>query len=426
MNSKKWIISFDIERILELVITLLVIIGTNSIFSTSQDFNFPTSTLLMLSLGVNFIFVLKRFDLMKNDNKLFFFSMFWTLIMLIYSLAAPGNFKIFIRSFVIIFILLLFHFKKIFILRRPESFFKDYSTIIKILGIISLFFWIFASILKVMPSTGYQTIYWGREILVKSYFNIYFEWQNDLRLFNQVIYRNIGIFTEAPMLSLHLSIAYLFEFFVLGNKKLKTFFLYFALTLSTFSTTGILLLLLSYFSDVILKSIYLLFKKHIVNYVIVLIPIIVFVVFQISRNLLLEKLSTFSGSSRLEDFSIGFRAWMENPIFGEGFGNIEVRRSFMSAYRISRAESGFTSSLMAILSEGGLFLATAFIWPMLMWLVRSIKILNSSMFIFTTLIIFLVVTTTFEHTPLMICLLAFFYIWLIEEKSEKLSNKLFI
>lgn len=80
-----------------------------------------------------------------------------------------------------------------------------------------------------------------------------------------------------------------------------------------------------------------------------------FVVVLIALNFLLEqKLGTSSGSTRVDDFAAGYKAWMDAPLFGNGYGNSAAYKKYMSSFR--RNNLGFSNSPMQVLAYGGIYL----------------------------------------------------------------------
>ena len=125
---------------------------------------------------------------------------------------------------------------------RSEVLLK-YRNVVFIIALVSLFFWLLGSILHFLhPSGIVQSVWTGDPKVVPSYYGFYFETQ---KLYGVI--RNTAIFTEAPMSSLHFSIAMLVEVYVDKKKSLFKIFLFSIAILSSFSTTGIILLIVVYY-----------------------------------------------------------------------------------------------------------------------------------------------------------------------------------
>ena len=86
------------------------------------------------------------------------------------------------------------------------DFLDTFVKIILIFAIVSLIFWTFGSILKVVHPTNVVINNWNGGLPTPSYFNLYFETQG-IHFFGTTIIRNSGMFAEAPMWSLMLSSA---------------------------------------------------------------------------------------------------------------------------------------------------------------------------------------------------------------------------
>lgn len=233
---------------------------------------------------------------------------------------------------------------------------KKFGNVILIISIGSLFFWMFGSVLKIFGPSGVLYTSWtgnGKLAAINSYYNLYFEYQkNDFfGLLNENIWRNTAIFTEAPMASLMFSTA--FSFFYLyddAQEKIKCLILAFAVV-STTSSAGITVLLLSI-------GLRYLFKKNSNKYQktlkIITIPLVFFVFTLAMLYVVDQKVSTNSGSTRVDDFVAGYKAWQDSPFFGNGFDNSVSIIKYMSSFRSNN--TGFSNSLMQVLAYGGIYL----------------------------------------------------------------------
>ena len=92
------------------------------------------------------------------------------------------------------------------------SIYSKFSTIVEVLALVSTIVWFFTEIVGVISPNMSITIAWGNEHPVGGVFGLYFECQLE-NTFGLYIYRNSGIFCEAPMFSLVLSFALLYELF---------------------------------------------------------------------------------------------------------------------------------------------------------------------------------------------------------------------
>ena len=135
------------------------------------------------------------------------------------------------------------------------------------------------------------------------------------------MYRNTSIFYEAPKYSLILCIALFYEMFFRENCKKNNIIILIMTILTTFSLVVIKLMmkLEGFFKSKILMVICLI--------------ILVFTIGRFINNMLEIKSSTTSYSDRIDDYVAGYKAWMENPLIGNGYGNNEVIKKYMSSFR---------------------------------------------------------------------------------------------
>lgn len=227
-----------------------------------------------------------------------------------------------------------------------------YRNLIVLVSIISLFFWMFGSLLGLISYTGMIKSTWSSTtqlVNVKSYYNIYFEPQN-IKAFGilPIMARNCACFTEGPMAALNFSLALIIDVVLdKHNSKKKTIILVIAI-ISTFSVIGYVIMfsILGYFfisstSKNILKKLLKMFGA----------PIVLIIFIAIGYAIVVERLQTSSGNLRIDDFKIGFVAWRNNLIFGNGFENYNILQNLM----VGRTSIGFSNSLMQLLSDGGIY-----------------------------------------------------------------------
>lgn len=132
------------------------------------------------------------------------------------------------------------YFYYCFLTQKHYQWLDKFVKLMKILATISLFFWLFGSLLNIIPATGEIILDWGPIRSIPNYYFSYFETQT-ATLGSLVYPRNSGIFTEAPMFAAALSLALITEYCLTKTTK-TTIILIFAL-LSTGSYTAILILL---------------------------------------------------------------------------------------------------------------------------------------------------------------------------------------
>jgi hypothetical protein len=285
--------------------------------------------------------------------------------------------------------------------------------------VISLIFWFLGEVFKVITPNGYLNIAWGNFNLVHGYYGIHYAFQVDTTFFPDAhLYRNSGIFAEAPMFNLWLDIALATELF-LKPKASKLRVVILAVTvLTTLSVTGILFLVLcaalkacSNLRRMSKTKIGILFFAGAV-----IIPLLGGVVI---KSVVL-KTDTQSYLMRLSDYAAGVRTWVERPLFGAGFGNLGALQEHVVG--IENASSGFSNSVTAVLGTGGL-------WTALLYYISHVGMIfprftgSKKLACFCLCMMFLFVTTIFFARFIGVLMVVFGYAIITGAKAPDLEEK---
>ncbi len=281
---------------------------------------------------------------------------------------------------------------------HKQKLYEIIENIILVIAVISLVFWVAGSLLGILHPNGVEYTTWsndGSEVAINKYYNLYFETQ--VQNFGGVsIVRNSSIFTEAPMASFMFGLALLVELFKKKDTDYKKAVLLIIAVVSTFSTTGYVVVIAAVFMK------YLLSQSHNRVYSVIrmaVIPVALIILVIVADRLLQSKLESTSGSTRIDDFSAGFRAWMDHPFMGNGYYNNSYMQ-YMSTYRMKN--TGFSNSLMQMLAYGGLYLLLPFAGSAaygIFKLVRK-KDWNELTFVVLFLLMFIFTVVTFQMLPL--------------------------
>lgn len=286
-----------------------------------------------------------------------------------------------------------------------------YNQLICILAAISLFLWIFGSVLRVIPPTNSIRMNWvgtGVDVSYSSYFNLLYEIQDvSNAIVPGVEFKNTGIFVEAPMYALHLSLALIIELFLRKETSKTRTILLIGTIITTFSTSGYLLAIVA----LCVYEFFVLGNHRWKRILLLVSPIVVIGVAQISFSLLSSKLENLSGLTRIDDFKVCWEVFKIYPLFGAGFDNYRLVQGYMSTWR--QNSLGISSSLMMALSYCGLYLTA----PYIVCMVRGI-LSNKNIRIFTLFLIFLWIITVFPFQYITTFLL-FFVSTQADSKGEK-------
>lgn len=383
-----------INSIFLYIVALSVILNTRSIWMHiyGMGSKFSDYIFMLLMLGVLGYFFTNT-NLHKNNiykaivisSSIFIYIGFWILITRFNSMSAV-KFSVAVLIFVFFFFIQESN-------NRHELLLK-YRNLMIFISAVSIVFWLLGSILHLVHPSGVVQSVWtntGNPKPVPNYFNLYFETQE---LYGFA--RNTAIFTEAPMASLHFSIALLVEMYIEKNFSLFRFLLFSIAILSSFSTTGIILLI-----SVLLHRLF--FTKRISSVLnllkIAVLPTFFVVAVLVIRYLLQAKLETSSGSIRTDDFIVGLKAWLLHPIFGNGYLNYDTIRQFMAMWR--SYNTGFSNSITMVLAYGGIYLTMLYIVPILFNL-KSLKKDGILPFLLGGVYLFLFTIIPFEYLTIML------------------------
>lgn len=283
----------------------------------------------------------------------------------------------------------------------------EYKNVIFVIAAVSLVFWLLGSILGLIKPTGEFLTAWtgtGKPVSVPSYFGIYFETQSVTTDIGGFI-RNTAIYPEAPMSSLNFCIALGIQMMTKQSKKWGEiqFWILLIAILSTGSTTGYIFLavLLAFKVN---SSNNKFFKKYRI-----LLFILIFVLTIISVSYLIHQKTVYgidSANIRMDDYKVGYRAWLQHPFLGSGIENDDYIRQFMEPWR--SYNTGFSNSPLKILSDGGIYIFSGYVYCFARGMYVTFRNRQMYKFVFILLVLYLFVTTIFHYTYLLFLILIWF------------------
>lgn len=416
--------------VLNYFIALFVVLGSMSVFNQAIDREYHILPICAILVGLHLL-IFPAYFRKEHLKRLCIFATVWIVYLAIYAIIAPFDTPALIKKWVIMFLLLLLYFYSQEIGGNRERILRCYCNVIFIIALISLFLWLTASVLHWFRSTGPMLIDWGDERETWGFYNIYFHWQNDFFIHGHRFMRNIGIFTESPMYSLHLSIALMIDGLIshsVSQVRWARMFVLSMTVITTFSITGYLLTMVIWVFVIYYNLIEMIHSdnektvkqgKRLLIAVSILGLLLAIVGFILVR----DKLASRSGGTRMEDYKIGFLAWRDKVFFGYGYENNDARLQYASWRRLHRAKTGYTNSPMAILCEGGIWFFTAYLIPLIYGFVRSIEKRNVKMVMFYVLWTYLFAVTIFHHSLLMVSFMAMHYANFLKEDFFQLKAR---
>ena len=406
-------IKINIKKILEYLLCILIIINCRTVFVHIPE---TKITDIVNILIVSVIISLTFFSVNRNTTKKTILSIYiYFLYILIYFILKVSDSKIsFIMKFIIIIPLLYYYFMGIN-KEEKRGLLKKYFKIIYILTIISLFFYILGSFMKIIPINTHISIEWGSIQEIEGYFGLHFNTQKT-HILDRYILRNTSIFTEGPMFALQIIIAYTIILF--ENKKLinKESIVLFIGIITTLSLTGIFIfIILSLLKK--LESIQEIRNfKNSVYLRIFMIPIII-IAFIIGMYLFNDKKETRSYQIKNDDNRVTMIAFNENPVFGEGYLKQEIALSNMSEFR--HYNMGLSSNFLIIIIQGGIYLSILYIVPMLIGMLKAYRNKEKKELVLFLTQILLYFNVPYQYTILMMFLIAYNIAYIVSDEKKK-------
>lgn len=276
-----------------------------------------------------------------------------------------------------------------------------YKELVWIQAAFSLTMWMLGPVAGWIPATSVVYDIWGGgQRALESYFSLFYAEVSGYSFLGLAVPRNIGFFTEAPMHSLHLSIALAAELFLIPKPDKRKCAVLIAAILTTVSVTGYLLVLLALGSRFLLGK---MAGRRQEALKLLMLPAGAAAAAVLTGGLVLAKLETSSGFTRLDDFQVGFRAWSQNWLLGNGYGNTETLVQYMSPFRLYN--TGFSNSPMLVLAQCGLYLGGVYLLGFARGCWAAIRQKDPRQTVFMVLVGYLFVLTSFPYTYLAVFLI---------------------
>lgn len=231
---------------------------------------------------------------------------------------------------------------------------RSFVNLMVITSVVTIIVWILGPILRILHVTEYIENTWnsmGTLAYTPGYYGLVYETQI-LKILNYNLIRNTAFFVEAPMFSFALCVALIFEGWE-NSARTPIVAIIVCAIVSSASTTGLIFVLLATVFHVASNGRNLTNRYGSASVILFGIMLAIVAVF-LGRIALIEKLSSTSGSTRIDDFIAGYRAWKDAPLLGHGFGGISAYRDYISSFRANNI--GFSNGPFAVLIIGGVLL----------------------------------------------------------------------
>ena len=398
----------------ETIVAICIIINCESVWRWMNHSGYVRLAVFLCITGSFLILILRSGAKVQIRNLKFHVSLIvYLLVFLLYNLVV--NFSHAWDTIQITIIILLF---SLYCSNGENgvSIMGRVSAILSVLASMSLFFWIFGSVLHIFEPSQSITI-WSQNLPIvrKSYFYLHYEIQAEAA-FGMNIYRNTGIFYEGPKYALILSLALMYELFLTKKIRVKRCILFTIAAISTISMTGIwavaaIWLLYSFFRFSMQSK-----RGLFIRFVFIIAFLIIGTqVLGYFENMLSIKSATTSFSTRLDNYQAGFRAWIDHPYMGAGYLNMDTIQSYYSSWRLN--DIGYANSLFRVLAQGGVYLFLLYLFPVIKAIICAARTQDSLLLCYILMLVYYFTTTSFPYNFVMLLVLCM--LWYGYDKSEK-------
>lgn len=291
-----------------------------------------------------------------------------------------------------------------------------FSNLMIVMATVSLLLYIFGTVLKIIPPSrvAYYT-YFDAIRACNTYFGLQYEAQLVQGAGILAPYRNCGFFIEAPMFNVLLCLAFAAECSFTSRPR-KWVLIILALTIiSTFTTTGIMFLAI-----MIAVRILAVDKSAQMKMLTILIaPLVIFLLIFAILTALEMKLQTASGSDsftiRVDHLIAFLKMWMERPLFGGGFGNVQ------DFYKYARYDQGFSVGLPSLLGRSGIFMFALYLVPWFQRTKYSFKYKKKELY-FWVGSIFCLFMTAITYKTIMVLIFTAQLFWKCEDDYQSIKQ----
>jgi len=274
----------------------------------------------------------------------------------IYLLFTRFNVKPCLENLIIPFLL----FMALAYVNKPHevfiNFFHAYSNLVMIIAVVSLIFFFLGPIFRVVMGEFFAFYNYGTYKLGINFFYVFFENFSQYQDFGgKLVSRNIGIFMESPDYATTLLIALFWKLFYGKKFRIAQCIILGITLITTFSAKGYLLgaaIVAGYFLFIYCPT-----NEKLLKWRKKFLPIVIGIGVIGAVALIAIKASSITGSGsvsiRLDDMLAALRTWMDHPVFGAGFYDLE---EFYQNYEWTTLGGDPTCGILNVLAFGGIYM----------------------------------------------------------------------
>ena len=337
-------------------LVISILLSGNLMWNTVTTLSFPkTSIFAYLSIVLSFLLLFQSpYYNYKELRNVILIAAYLAL----FALSTLSTAKGYLMKYVIPMVLLILLFINVIKYNRLGMIVDAYINTILLIALVSLFFYLFGTLLGVFKGKLVNYAWASRVMTTKSYSYLYFENPaQQTSLLGRKIFRNTAIWPEAPGFASKLGYALSFMIIRKENKKWK-YFVIIAALLSTLSGKSIIML----FEISVIYYLYFYNPQNktqkdnkIILGLILGILAAVYVFFGLSHIT-----SQSSYAFRVDSAMAGIRTWMKNVFFGSGYSN---NAEILSNTEMKRISKGISMGLTTMLGQCGLYLSSFVLYP---------------------------------------------------------------
>ena len=293
--------------------------------------------------------------------------------------------------------------------------------VVCVLGAVSVFFWVFGVLLGWIQPNMKTEIKWGHFTEIDGFCGIHFAFQQDTTFFKgQHLYRNSGIFAEAPMLNLWTDLALAVELLLKDKpSKLKVTVLCVTIV-TTLSTTGLIFIALCFglWGLLHVKKIGKLqpwCKWLLIGGLTVVAAAAGYALYR----LMAVKIQTVSFLMRISDYVGAVVLWLKHPVFGSGFANLATLVGYVYS---PNGTVGFSNSIAGVLATGGLWMELVYLIPHVGTMIPALT-KNKRLSAFAVCFFYLFFTTAFFARYIAVVMIAFGITLLMQKEGQDAKDQ---
>lgn len=412
--------TIKLKQIFKYLLAICIILNCETVWCWKDHSGYYKITLFIISIiSLLYLIIEKKEKLKKKSFIKICFLVIYCLILIVINFSNSFTNIINLIQFVSFSILFVWYCED---KENIKEILKIISNIMIILGGCSLIIFLFGNIFNILKPNGSIIIYVNNiPKQCETYFGIQFNIQQE-EIFGNGLYRNTGIFYEAPKYSLLLVLSLMYEVFYSDKYNLKRIIILSLTIFSTMSLTGIYANIIILFSFIIFRYNKRKISGNIIRAILMVILVIMGPILSDKIQTTFDiKYTTASYGTRIDNYIAGYKAWLENPILGSGYMNMNKIIENYSQFRNN--DLGYSNSIFRVLAQGGVYLMFIYAYPILKNIIKVIKDKNINQILGNLMFVYLFITTSFPYNYIIVVWLVHFHILSNEKKGENNFEK---